>query len=161
MKHTCNLWPLAIILTFIIFISGTVSLVVLACSQKVDLVSNDYYEQELKFQGQIDRQRRAQELTAPIQVAYNASSRQISLRYPPEQAHRQIAGRIAFYRPSNAGLDHQLDLKPGTDGTQSFDASHLSPGLWRLHISWTDGQREYYSDQKLVIGPSPPSAKQS
>jgi len=152
MKPSFNAWPLAIILTFVIFISGTVSLVVLACSQKVDLVSNDYYEQELKFQGQINRQQNAWELTAPIQVAYDAATRKICLRLPSEHASRQVNGRIALYRPSDARSDCQVELKLESDGTQSFDASGLSPGLWRVRISWTAGQRDYYSDQKLVVG---------
>jgi hypothetical protein len=50
MKSNRNLWPWAIVLTFVLFISGTVSLVVMACSQKVELVSQNYYEQELQFQ---------------------------------------------------------------------------------------------------------------
>ena len=53
MATTRNLWPLGIILTLAAFITGTVGLVVMACSQRVDLVSPDYYERELKYQGQI------------------------------------------------------------------------------------------------------------
>ena len=43
MKNSRNLWPLGIIVTFSLFFAGTVSLVVMACSQKTDLVSADYY----------------------------------------------------------------------------------------------------------------------
>ena len=54
MKTTRNLWPTAIIVFCSLFVAGTAGLVVMACSQKEDLVSADYYEKELKFQGQID-----------------------------------------------------------------------------------------------------------
>jgi len=43
MKPTPNLWPLGIIAAFVIFISGTISLVVMASSHKAELVSDNYY----------------------------------------------------------------------------------------------------------------------
>ena len=42
MKLKSNPWPFAIILTFIIFLAGTIGLVVMACTRKVDLVSSNY-----------------------------------------------------------------------------------------------------------------------
>src|SRR4051794_7473798 len=70
MKPTRNLWPHAIILVFALFISGTVSLVIFACSQKLDLVSADYYEQELKFQRRIDQVDHVGRLSGKASVAY-------------------------------------------------------------------------------------------
>ena len=74
MKTSRNLWPLGIIVTFALFFAGTVGLVVMACSQKVDLVSADYYEQELKFQGRIDRVERTRHAATQAAVAYDAAA---------------------------------------------------------------------------------------
>jgi len=54
MKTSRNLWPLGILLAFGLFFAGTIGLVVMACSHKMDLVSADYYEREIKFAG-VDR----------------------------------------------------------------------------------------------------------
>ena len=54
MKAKRNFWPFGIIAAFVIFISGTVGLIVMAATQKEDLVSDHYYEQELQYQNRVD-----------------------------------------------------------------------------------------------------------
>ena len=78
MKTSRNLWPLCIIVTFVLFFAGTVGLIVMACSQKVDLVSADYYEQELKFQSRIDRVERTRRAATQATAAYDAARRSIT-----------------------------------------------------------------------------------
>ena len=79
MTTTRNLWPLGIIATFVVFIIGTASLIVMACSQRTDLVSADYYEKELKFQGQIDRVERTRRAASQASVAYDPAGHCITI----------------------------------------------------------------------------------
>ena len=151
MKTSRNLWPLGIIVTFVLFFIGTVGLVVMAFSQKVDLVSADYYEQELKFQGRIDRVERTRHAATQATVAYDAASRCITVSLPPEQARLEVWGSIELYRPSAAGMDRAH--KPDANGTQRLDASAMAPGLWRVRVTWTAAKENYYLDQKVVVGP--------
>ena len=155
MKLSHNPWPWAIVLTFVLFISGTVGLVVMACSQKVELVSPNYYEQELKFQGQLDRLNRTSRLAVPNVVNYDAAQRRLTITLPPEQARRAVRGRIQLYRPSESGLDRQLELRPDRSGLQAIDASALTPGLWKVRVSWTVDRQDFFVEQKLVLGPKP------
>lgn len=155
MKLPLNPWPWAIVLTFVLFISGTVGLVVMACSQKVELVSSNYYEQELKFQGQLDRLNRTSRLAAPTIINYDAAQQRLTIALPPEQARHAVRGRIQLYRPSESGLDRQLELRPDRGGVQSIDASALTPGLWKVRVSWTVDRQDYFAEQKLVLGPKP------
>jgi len=149
MKPSRNLWPLGLILVFFFFISGTVGLVVMACSQKADLVTADYYEQEIKFQGRMDRLSRTRGLGAS--VAYEAAGRRIRICLPNEHAGHELTGRIELYRPSAAGLDRRLSLEPDTHGIQSLDASGLRSGLWKVRVSWKVGGEEYLMDETVVV----------
>jgi hypothetical protein len=155
MKSTRNLWPYAIILTFVLFISGTVSLVVMACSQKADLVSPNYYEEELKFQGQLDRLQHAQQLAGPASVAYDGAQRRITISLPPQEIGHEVIGNIHLYRPSEAGLDRHLELRLDERGVQFVDAGSLVPGLWKVRVAWTVDKQDYLIDEKVVIGPAP------
>ena len=157
MKTPRNLWPLGIIVTFVLFFAGTVGLVVMACSQKVDLVSADYYEQELKFQGRIDRVERTRHATSQAAVAYDATMHCITVSLPADQAGRDVSGRIELYRPSAAGLDRALKLELDTKGVQRVDATGMSPGLWKARVSWTVEHQDYFLDQKVVVSAKPPS----
>src|ERR1035438_2491522 len=97
MKTSRNLWPVGIIVTFALFFAGTVGLVVMACTQKVDLVSADYYEQELKFQGQIDRVERTRHAATQATVAYDAALRCIAISLPADQAQHKVWGSVQLY----------------------------------------------------------------
>jgi hypothetical protein len=152
MQTSRNLWPLGIIVTFVLFFTGTVCLVVMACSQKVDLVSKDYYEQELKYQGRIDRVERTQRAVTQAAIAYDAVAQCITVSLPTDQAGHEVTGRIELYRPSASGLDRALKLEPDAKGVQRVDAAGMSPGLWKVRVSWTVEKQDYYLDQKVVVG---------
>jgi len=152
MKQPRNLWPLGIILTFVIFISGTIGLVVMACLHSTELVNANYYDQEIKYQSRIDRETRAQQLGA--KAAYDAAARKIVISLPAAQAAKSATGQIQLYRPSAAGLDQQFKLEPAASGVQMLDAAGLQPGLWKIRVSWTVEGRDYFLDQKIVIGKS-------
>ena len=152
MKSNRNLWPWAIVLTFVLFISGTVSLVVMACSQKVELVSANYYEQELQFQGQLERMNRTSQLAVPASVRYDPIRKLIAISLPPEHQGRKVSGHIDLYRPSAAGQDRQLPLQTDERGMQTLDATHLGAGFWKLRLSWQVDDREYFHEQQIVIG---------
>jgi nitrogen fixation protein FixH len=152
MEPNRSLWPYGIVAAFILFILGTIALIVLASSTTSDLVSENYYEQEIRYQGQIDRLTRTAQLDGQVQVAYDAAVRRIKISLPTEHATGKTAGRIQLYRPSAAGLDRELKLELDAAGTQAVDASSLLPGLWRVRVEWTAQDEEYFTDQKVVIG---------
>ena len=155
MATTRNLWPLGIILTLAVFITGTLGLVVMACSQRVDLVSPDYYERELKYQGQIDRVERTHRAASQGSVAYDAAGKCITVSLPADQVSLAVWGSIELYRPSAAGMDHAVSFKPDAKGIQRLDATGLAPGLWRVRVSWTSEKQNYYFEQKVVLGSKP------
>ena len=155
MATTRNLWPLGIVLTLVVFVLGTVSLIVMACSQGTDLVSPDYYEKELRFQGQIDRVERTRNAASQASVAYDAAGKCITVSLPTDQLRRGVTGHIELYRPSTAGMDRAIDLQPDPNGVQRLDAADLAPGLWKVRVSWTTGGQEYFLDQKVVVSSKP------
>src|SRR5262249_8711072 len=148
-KPSRNLWPVGLIVTFALFISGTIGLVIMACAHGTELVSPDYYEQEIKFQGRLDSLNRARPLT--VSVLYEATQRRLQIRLPQEHAGQAITGSIQLYRPSAAGLDLRFVLRPDAKGAQSLDATSLRPGLWKVRVAWKTGGREYFHDQSVII----------
>jgi Predicted integral membrane protein linked to a cation pump len=150
-----NLWPYGIILTFVLFISGTIALIVIACRNDSDLVSSNYYEEEIRFQNQIDRMQRGQELGDEAGVAYNGEQQKIVVTVPAGHVQGATQGRIHLYRPSAAGLDRNIELKPDANGTQSIDAAQLQPGLWKVKVYWTANGSDYRVDGKVVVEARP------
>ena len=111
MKTRFNPWPCGIILFFVLLICGLAAVVVVAVTHRESLVSDSYYEQELKFQDQIDAAARAK--SAGATVHYNPASGRIQIALPAAQVRQQLAGRIELYRPSAASLDRQSQIAAG------------------------------------------------
>jgi nitrogen fixation protein FixH len=154
MKPPFNPWPLGVILALVLFGAGTAGLVVLACSQRSDLVRADYYDQEIRHQEQMNRVARTRRAAPDARATYDAHQQSISLSLPALHAQLVPQGQILLYRPSAANLDRRYPLDLDAAGTQQLDARELPPGLWQVQVSWIADQEEYFYSQKLVVNPN-------
>jgi hypothetical protein len=151
-RTSFNPWPVSIIAFFAVAICGAVAFVIFCSRNRVDLVTADYYEQEVRYQDQLDRANRATSLQAPATVQFDTNSRAITVRMPADHLQPSLKGWIQLYRPSAAKQDQKLALQVDATGAQTIDASHLSTGLWRVRVTWNLNGADYYFDQKVVIG---------
>jgi nitrogen fixation protein FixH len=147
-----NFWPVGILVTFAVFVAGTVGLVVLSARNNVDLVRPDYYEQELRFQEQFNRRARTQALPQPVRVTYDTAQRRLTLALPAAHAAAHVAGEIQLYRPSSAGMDRRVPLQLDAQGRQTLDTAALSDGLWRVRVAWRVGNEDFAFDEEVVLG---------
>ncbi len=160
-KSSFNPWPVSIIAFFTLAVCGAVTFVIFCSRQQVDLVAADYYEQEIRYQDQIDRANRATSLQAPAKVDYNAVTRLITVSLPADHLQQSLKGWIQLYRPSAASLDQKLPLAVDAGGRQNIDGKILTDGLWHVRVSWNLNGADYYFDQILVIGEKQISPKQT
>lgn len=151
MKTDSNYWPVGIILGSLLFVGIFAAFVVIACTHRAELVSDNYYDQEIKFQKRIDSASRAQQLT-PVTAIYNPASRSVTVSLPREHAGQNLTGEIVLYRPSASGQDRHVALTPDNSGNQTLNVADAPQGLWRIRVQWTVRGLDYYFDQKLVIG---------
>ena len=153
MKTNFNPWPYGIVLFFVLLICGLAGVVVIAATHRDSMVSESYYEQELRFQTRIDSAARAQKCGAQVQLetTTGADARRLVVRLPVEQVARHCSGVIEFYRPSSPALDREFPLTPAADGTQAVDVAGLAAGLWAVRVKWTAGGEEYFLEQKITI----------
>lgn len=146
-----SLWPYAIIGWFVIAIIATVVWVTFAMRQRVDLVGKDYYEQEIRFQQQIDRVARTKPMRAEVHASYDVAQQAILVTLPAGHTRQALTGSIQLYRPSDSSLDRKVLLAVDAGGTQKLDASTLLAGLWKIKVSWSFSGQEYFFDQPIVV----------
>ena len=149
MKTTLNLWPYGIITAFVFLFCGIITVIIIAFTHRETLVSENYYDQEMTFQNQIDDSARAQKSGAAI--SSNAAGGSLVISVPVAQLAQKLAGTIQLYRPSDPNLDQTIQLAPRADGTQSLDASKLAAGLWRVRVKWNAGGQDYFLEQKITV----------
>ena len=145
-----NPWPYALMGFFALFISLIVLFIVFALGQDMQLVRPDYYEEEMRYQQQIDRENRTLRVQDEVAVRYDPRGQVVGVKLPVRHAGRAM-GRIEFYRPSNERLDHEVALQVGPDGHQTVPVAGLAVGLWNLHVFWEVDGEEYYTKQAVVI----------
>lgn len=146
-----NPWPVSIIVFFTIAILGCGTFITFCSRHPADLISPNYYEEEVRYQGQINRLQHTQERAALASVSYNPAGKLITVSLPPEHSRAKASGRIQLYRPSAVNLDRQIQLETNPQGIQSIDAAALLPGLWKVRVTWTVADHDYFMDQKVVI----------
>jgi hypothetical protein len=149
MKTQRNFWPLGILGAFVLFVGGMAGVVVIAATHRDHLVASDYYEQELKFQGQIDAAARAEKSGAKIMR--DAAIGQIVITLPAAQLANSFSGTVELYRPAAPELDRAFPLQPRADGVQTLDASRLAAGPWQVRVRWQTGGQDYFLEQKITL----------
>jgi nitrogen fixation protein FixH len=147
-----SLWPYGIFATLLLFGGGIAALAVTAVSHHWDLVRSDYYEHEIRYQEQIDRESRTASIGAKPVVSYDVETAQVNVRLPGMHAVKQPTGTLHLYRPSDAGLDREVPLLLDDEGAQQIDVATLRPGLWKLEITWRVDGIDYSSRHSLVLG---------
>ena len=143
-------WGGYIFLSFVVFAIFIITLVVMTMQEDVNLVAEDYYQQEMKYQDQIDRIENTSQLE-PIDLKANYTDQVVVLTFPETFLNKEIRGDIHFFRPSDSSLDHRVKLDLGEGLIQQVGMENLSKGLWRVKISWSDGEKEFYFEKVLVL----------
>jgi len=151
MKTRRSFWPYGILLAFVLFIGGTATLVVIACTHKTDLITEDYYADELRFQARLDQLNRTAALGAEVEVAFDAVQQNIRLALPPALVSSETRGSIHLYRPSATDRDVVLRLELDAHGAQLIDAATLLPGLWKVRVQWSRQDEDYFADRSVVV----------
>ena len=146
-----NLWPYGIVAAFVLFIAGTAGLIVLAAFHRPELVTADYYEQELRYQQTYDSRARTAALGAEAAVTLDETARRIRVTLPLRHAALRPAGAIHLYRPAAASADRRVALTPDAEGRQELDTRDLAPGLWRIRVEWTVADQTYSLERQLIL----------
>ena len=142
-------WGIKITILYIGFVVLIVTMVAMTMSQKVDLVSKDYYAQELKFQDKIDQSNRANALIEPLN--WMVSNGKIEINFPKEFKNQKITGTINLFRPSDASLDKKIAVLSMQNGKQIISTSTLKAGVYKIQIEWNVGDESFYNEGVIKI----------
>jgi len=147
MKSKLSFWPAGIVLMLVGFFCGIVTLVGIASSSRTDLVSENYYEQEIRYQQRIDGLARAREAGAAL--TYDQAKARLTLSVSNGPASDAPA-QVKLYRPSAAKDDREMTFARQADGVQTVDLTELQPGPWKAKASWVAGGREYLLESSFT-----------
>ena len=150
-RQKINLWPLALISLFSVFIIAILLFVVFSHYHTVDLVSSDYYDQGLAYQQQIERIKHSRPDVYQLRLEYISAERALIIHFPDTLRTAALAGTIILFRPADARQDKIIPLLIGHDHRQAIQLHDCADGLWRIKIYWRKDSTEFYQEESIII----------
>ncbi|MDI9876156.1 MULTISPECIES: FixH family protein [Bacteroidota] len=145
-SNTFN-WGGAIVLSFVVFAGFIGTMVYRMISQRVDLVADNYYQQEEVYQKQIERIQHTSLLKQKSSMTYSIPDQIIRIALPTSVKK----GEVTFFRPSDKNLDFSVPVLAQSNSLVTIPTTNLKKGLWKIQTTWTDGREEYYLEDEVVI----------
>lgn len=142
-------WGVNIILGFSLFAIGIITMVAISMTKNIDLVNDNYYEQGIKYQDQIDAKKNSAEFSNKIKTDIKDSELQIE--YSGDLGKDNLSGEIKFYRSSDAKKDFKLNMNAGENGIQKIPLMNVDKGLWKVQFSFVKDKKNYFVEKSIFI----------
>lgn len=143
-------WGTGIVIAFVLFISFIMYFVInMTVNDKYDhdLVTDDYYEEELKHQNEIDKLNNAKKLDQNIR--WKKTDDGLEIRFPDTFEPENITGKVFLYRPSNKSLDSETTISL-SDNIMLIPNKRLLDGRWNLIVDWQYNGTSYLYKKEIV-----------
>jgi nitrogen fixation protein FixH len=142
-------WGTGIVIAFLLFAAGILTMVTISMNREVDLVADDYYQQELRHQDRIESTKRSNVLAEQPSIAVSTSA--ITLKLPGVFSSSSTTGTLTFYRPADRKKDFIIPLTLDSSNTQIVGTASLQKGLWRVKVRWSQQNQTYYHEEPIMI----------
>lgn len=140
-------WKIAIGYTgFVVFI---LFLVFQTTGVDFELVTPDYYNAELAFQEQIDKQENT--LSDDRDVIIHVESDGVALQLSHYDAGKSFSGTVSFFRPSDSGLDRDFEWSMNSRGMMFIDKSNFERGRYTFKADWEEDGKAFYLEKPVFI----------
>lgn len=141
-------WGRKILIVYTAFVGVMIFMVVKSFHNTNDLVTDDYYADELKFQDQINATQNA--LVYKDSIELKQQGDKVELMFPRAFANA-TEGQVHFYRASDAKKDVTVALQLDPSGEQQFDRKQFEDGFYTVKISWKKENIAYYTEKNIML----------
>jgi hypothetical protein len=142
-------WGHGIFITMAIFIVMMTSFMVRAFNNQEELVAEDYYAQELKYQERIDRMTNARAAGEAVRAEVYAGA--LTLAFPAQVRGKAVTGQVRLLKPNDSRADQVLPLAVDTTGRCTLDTRGWMKGAYHLQVDWTVDGVEHYSEDHIHV----------
>lgn len=142
-------WGTRIFIFYSFFVVGILFLVIRSTFHTWDLVADDYYGEELKYESRMNAISNTGQL--PSRPAMRVEGNSVVLNFPTELLTSQPSGRVKFYKPADKGGDFDLPIQLDNHGNQAMVIPVGKSGRYNAQLSWSTNDRQYYQEYSLFL----------
>jgi len=141
-------WGVGLTIFMVLFMTFILSIVIFTSFLQTDLYAEDYYQQELNYQQEID----AKNVSAQFDKSFylTQSTKEVFVHFDELKNWEQLNGKLYFYRPNNAELDRSIAFSP-QDGIQLISKEHFKTGEYEVKLTWKEGEQSFQIEKTVYI----------
>ena len=113
-----------------------------------EMVTDNYYEEELKYQDVIDAKKRADQLEEKPQYSQNANG--ITISFPKDYNNSNTTVKFVLNRTDDQNLDVKKSVQLNQAHSFIIPAQVLKPGNYTLRLMWTKDKTDYRMDFDVI-----------
>jgi nitrogen fixation protein FixH len=113
-----------------------------------ELVVEEYYKHDARFQEEMERVQNAQDLDQKPIITKTEEG--ITIEFPQNFKANQIKGIVSLYRPSNKKLDFDTPISL-SNPTLLIPKSKLVGGQWDINMEWQYAGKKYLTKEPIYI----------
>lgn len=142
-------WGHKIALVYGLFMAFMISMLFLSRRYDHELVTEDYYAEELAYQERIDAGKNLAE--SPFEVEVRQEEGTLSLYFERFPSIEEVKGEVILYKPDNENLDETLPLK-FEEGSNRMDIDSKGKyGRYKVKVLFEYEGKSFYKEKELVL----------
>ncbi len=142
-------WKLFIIVLNVVIVLSLIGVLIYSLTINYELVDKDYYAKSTKFQQQINKVNRLNNLSERVTV--NVGRGEIAVYFPKLFNYKKVEGKIDFYRPSASAKDFNVPILLDSIGVQKISFDGKEKGLWVMKIDWKENDSSYFYEEEILL----------
>ena len=143
-------WGTGIVIAIVAFMSFILYLVITMSTDtnfSHDLVTEQYYQQELGYQQEINAEKNLNDLEEKVTIEKNKEG--LLIKFPTKFENEKVEGKVFLYRPSSKQLDFEIPISI-SDKYLLVPEQRLLDGRWNIKIAWNHKNIDYLFKKELI-----------
>ncbi|MBN3583354.1 FixH family protein [Algoriphagus aestuarii] len=139
-------WGKGILFSIIGFVAILMTMVVISVRMEgIELVTEGYYEKEIAYQEQINKEQVTLDQNRDV-ISMNNQDQTLLLDLP-----NGATGILHLFRPSDASLDQKVVIDGENQGAIEIPVGNLKAGYWKAQLYWSENGVEFYQEKKIDL----------
>ena len=140
-------WGQGITVTMIAFAAMMTTFMYRAYHAQEELVAENYYEQEIRYQEQIDKLDNAARLGSDVEI--NVIGEELVISFP-SALNGVITGELYLQRPSDARFDERIPFSV-KDGELRISMADRIKGMYRAQLDWSFDGADHLTVERIYV----------
>jgi hypothetical protein len=142
-------WGYKILIGFSTFVIAMLCMVGVAMKQSNEMIDDNYYDKELKYQDKIDASNNLSAVAEKLSITDSGDV--VVLQLPLATIGNNTTGTIECIRSAAQNKDVKMRLQVDATGKQVLPKTLFINGVYQLRLDWITNGTSYFHQQVLKI----------